>query len=195
MPPAGNLFVIAIMEIKIQGQQINLRKLTKSDAQSIYQNANDFDIAKYTPVPFPYKLKDAEDFIKLTHQEIKQKKSYALGIEFKEIGLIIGMVRLLNMDFNNKKAEISYWLGKNYRGKGIAKEAVQLILDFGFNKLKFVRIYGRVMHPNVYSAKLLEKSGFQYEGRMRKNRLRRGKWMDDLRYAILKEEFKKSPRA
>jgi RimJ/RimL family protein N-acetyltransferase len=46
------------------------------------------------------------------------------------------------------------------------------------------------MHPNISSAKLLEKSGFQYEGRMRKTTLKDGKWMDDLMYSILNSEFK-----
>ena len=69
------------------------------------------------------------------------------------------------------------------------KEAIKLILNFGFKKLKLVRIYARVMHPNISSVKLLEKSGFQYEGRMRRTTLRKGKWMDDLRYSILSNEF------
>ena len=178
------------MELKIEGKQINLRKLKKSDAPSIYQNAEDFDIARYTTLPHPYKLKNAEDFIKSTHQKIRKKKAFELGIELKENKEIIGMMSLMNIDCVNKNAEIGYWLGKKYWGKKIMKEAVKLILNFGFKKLKLVRIYARVMHPNISSAKLLEKSGFHYEGRMRKTTLRKGKWMDDLRYSILSNEFK-----
>jgi len=178
------------MDLKIEGKQINLRKLKKSDAPSIYQNAKDFEIARYTTLPHPYKLKNAEDFIKITHQKIRKKKAFELGIELKETKEIIGMISLINLDYDNKNAEIGYWLGKKYWNKKIMKEAVNLILNFGFKKLKLVRIYARVMHPNISSAKLLEKSGFQYEGRMRKANLRRGKWLDDLRYSILSSEFK-----
>ena len=126
----------------------------------------------------------------MTHQKMRKKKTFSLGIEFKETKEIIGMVSLMNVDYDNKNAEIGYWLGKKYWGKGIMKEAIKLILDFGFKKLKLVRIYAKVMHPNITLAKLLEKSGFKYEGRMRKTILRRGKWMDDLRYSILNSEFK-----
>ena len=177
------------MELKIEGKQINLRKLKKFDAPSIYKHAKDFDIAKYTTLPHPYKLKNAEDFVKITHQKIRKKKAFELGIELKETKEIIGMVSLMNIDYDNKNAEVGYWLGKKYWGKKLMKEAVKLILNFGFKELKLVRIYARVMHPNIASAKLLEKLGFQYEGRMRKTTLRKGKWMDHLRYSILSNEF------
>ncbi|MCD4670643.1 MAG: GNAT family N-acetyltransferase [Actinomycetia bacterium] len=178
------------MELKIEGKKINLRKLKKSDAQSIYKNVKDYDIAKYTKIIHPYKLKDAQDFIKTTHKNIRRKKAFELGIEIKKSKEIIGMMSLIYIDHENKNAEIGYWLGKKYWGNEIMEEAVKLILNFGFKELKLVRIYARVMHPNIASAKLLEKSGFQYEGRMRKTTLRKGKWMDDLRYSILSDEFK-----
>ena len=178
------------MDIRIEGNTIIIRKLKRSDAQSIFQHAKHSDIARYTMVPHPYKLKDAEDFIKITHRKICKKESCELGIELKEIGQIIGMVGLMNIDYKNKNAEIGYWLGKEYWGKKIMKEAIFLILGFGFKQLKLVRIYARVMHPNIASAGLLEKQGFKYEGRLRKATLREDKWMDELRYSILSNEFK-----
>ena len=182
------------MKLKIEGKQINLRKLKKSDASAIYRNAKDFDIVRYTTLPYPYKLKNAEIFIKSTHQKIQRNESFELGIESKETKEIIGMISLAKIDHHSKNAEIGYWLGKKYWGKKIMKEAVRLILNFGFKKLKLVRIYAKVMHPNIASAKLLEKSGFKYEGRTRKAVLRKGRWMDDLRYSILSNEFKSEIR-
>ena len=179
------------MEIKIEGIKITIRKLKKSDALSIYQNAKHSDIARYTTIPHPYKLKDAEDFIKMTHRKIRKKESCELGIELKETGQVIGAVSLMNIDHKNKNAEIGYWLGKEYWGRKIMKEAVSLILGFGFKQLRLARIYARVIHPNAASARLLEKQGFKYEGLLRKVTLREDKWMDELRYSILKEEFKK----
>jgi RimJ/RimL family protein N-acetyltransferase len=182
------------MELKIEGEQINLRKLKKSDAPAIYQNANDKLIAKYTELPHPYKLDDAYGFIRATHQKLNKKKAFELGIELKETKEIIGMISLMKVDYDNKNAEIGYWLGKKYWGRKIMKEAIKLFLNFGFNKVKLTRIYAKVMHPNISSAKLLEKSGFQYEGRMRKATLKDGKWMDALMYSILNSEFKSKQR-
>jgi len=178
------------MELKIEGKQINLRKLKRSDALSICQNANDRLIAKYTRLPYPYKLDDAYNFIKKTHQNLNKKKSFELGIELKENKEIIGVISLMKVDYDNKNAEIGYWLGKKYWGRKIMKEAIKLLLNFGFKKLNLIRIYAKIMHPNISSAKLLEKSGFQYEGRMRKTITKDGKWMDNLIYSILSSEFK-----
>ena len=65
----------------------------------------------------------------------------------------------------------------------------KIILNWGFKKLKLVR----VMHPNIASARLLEKSGFTDERKLRKNEFRNKRWCDELRYSILKEEFKENP--
>ena len=148
------------MELKIKGEQVNLRKLKESDALSIYQNAKDFEIARFTTLPYPYKLKDAESFIKSTYQKIRKKKAFELGIELKRTKKIVGMMSLMNIDHSSRNAEIGYWLGKKYWRRGITREAVKLMLNFGFNTLKLVRIYARVMHPNIASAKLLENQAF-----------------------------------
>ena len=177
--------------MKIRGERIILRPLQKEDAGSLFNHANDLDIARYTLLPHPYTLKTALDFINITKKNREKKKAFEFGIELMETEKIIGMISLMNIDEKNKNAEIGYWLGKKYWGKGIMREAVKLILQFGFKKLKLERIYAKVLHPNVASAKLLEKSGLRYEGRLRRATLRRGRWYDDLCFGILKTELRK----
>jgi RimJ/RimL family protein N-acetyltransferase len=179
------------MDLKIKGQKINLRKLRKSDAPFLYQNANDKEVTRYTTLPYPCKLERVQEFIKETHPKIRKETAYELGIELKETGQIIGVMSLMHIDPASKNAEAGYWLGKKYWGQGLAKEALKLILEFGFKKLELIRIYARVMHPNIASARLLERCGLKYEGRMRKSTFTNGKWMDDLMYAILREEYKR----
>jgi RimJ/RimL family protein N-acetyltransferase len=175
----------------IKGKNINLRKLTKADAPSLYENARDKEISKYTFIPHPYRLEDARRFIRLTQRQWHKDKGYNLGIELKSTGRVIGMIGLAKVDWKNKSAELGYWLGKRYWGKGYAAEAVKLMLWFGFGKLKLVRIWVRVFHHNHASARLLEKCGFTREGYLRKT-YKKGKcWLDEYRYAILREEFKR----
>ena len=175
----------------IKGDRINLRKLRKSDAESVQKHAKDKEISRYTTLPYPYKLKHAQDFINLTHKKMRKKESYELGIELKETKNIIGMMGLIHVDYKNKNAEVGYWLGKKYWKQGLTTESLKLMLKFGFRELKLERIYAKVMHPNTMSAKLLEKNDFKLEGRLRKNTLKDGKWMDDLIYGLLEEEWKK----
>lgn len=174
------------MQINIKGKIVNLRKISKYDAESMRKNADCAEISKYTNIPYPYRLKDAFNFIKDTQQKMRSGKAYNLGIELQDGKNIIGMISMMNIDRQNKNAEIGYWLGKRYWGRKIMKEAVKLVTNFGFKKLKLVRIYANVVPQNIASVKLLEKSGFKYEGRLRKAVYRNGKWMDYLLYSILK---------
>ena len=176
--------------MEIQGQRINLRRMVESDAASLQENANHKEIAEFTTLPHPYYLKMGIHFIRRSQRRLKKGSAYELGIELKETGEIIGIMSLMDVDKKNRSAEIGYWLGKKYWRKGIAKEAVQLILKLGFKKLRLVRIWGRVMVPNIGSSKLLEKSGFSPEGTNRKSFLHGKKWMDEHVYSILSEEFK-----
>lgn len=168
-----------------------MRRFRRSDALSIYQNVKYKEISRYTNIPHPYTLENARSFIRRTHRGLKNGTAYELGVELKNTGQIIGGIGLLKIDRRSKNAEVGYWLSKKYWGQEIASEALKLILDFGFKKLKLMRFYARVMHPNIASMKLLEKAGFKYEGRMRKHIFKNGKWMDELRYAILREEHEK----
>lgn len=74
------------------------------------------------------------------------------------------------------------------------KEAIRLILRFGFKKLKLNRIYAKTISQNIASWKLLESCGLVREGTLRKSLFERGRWNDLLMYSILKEEYKSKSR-
>jgi RimJ/RimL family protein N-acetyltransferase len=192
------------MKIILENKTILLRKIKLSDADSIFEHANNPLIAKHTHVPFPYTKKDAIVFIRKTQRLLmclsqnrkdmnSQKKcSVQLGITLKNAqknARVIGMIALMNIDFKNKHAEIGYWLSQKYWGQNIMTNAIFLILAYGFEELGLERIYAKIMHPNIASAKLLEKVGFTFEGRLRKTLLRDSEWIDDLSYSLLSQEF------
>ncbi len=173
----------------IKGKTINLRKLKASDALPFSKHANDREVSLYTKIPHPYGMQDALDFIKSTHRVMRNGEAVKLGIELKETGEIVGVISLSDIDHVNKKAELSYWLAKPYWGKKIMKEAICLVLNFGFHELKLNKVYATVMHPNITSARLLENSYFQYEGKMRQDVFLNGQWLDHFLYSVLKDEF------
>lgn len=181
------------MELRLDGKSINLRRLKKSDADSIYNHVKDYEIYRYTTnIPHPYKKAQAKSFILSTFRNMKEGTGYNLGMEDPGTGKIIGMISLIKVDSKNRNAELGYWLGKRYWGKGITSEAVSIMLSFGFGKLKLEKVYARVMHPNKASQKVLLKSGFKPEGRGRRHISKDGRWYDELRFGMLREEFIKS---
>lgn len=179
------------MKLKLETQRINLRKLKISDAKFIYQSAKDKEVTKYTfVISPPFRLKQAEKFIKKTHREWKKKIAYEFGIELKENKKLIGTIGLSEINYKNKNAKIGFWLSKKYWGKGLAKEILKLILNFGFKKLRLKRIQAKVLHRNIRAQKLLENSGFKLEGRLRKKTFFKKRWYDDLIYGLLKEDYR-----
>ncbi|MBW2979183.1 N-acetyltransferase [Candidatus Woesearchaeota archaeon] len=177
-------------KLEIEGERIKLRKLKLSDASDIYKNLQDREMVKWTlNIPWPYKRKDAIKFIRKTHYEMKKKSGYTFGIVLKEINKVIGVVSLIHINQKDKNAELGYWLGKKYWGKGLMTEAVKLMLKFAFEKLKLHRVYAGVFEENIASRRVLEKTGFKLEGVMRECRYKYNQWHNELRFSILKQEY------
>ena len=116
-------------------------------------------------------------------------KNVIYTIADKETDDAAGMIGLFRIERQHKRAEIGYWLDKPYWGRGIVTEAVMKLLDVGFRNLKLHRVYAPVFHPNKASMKVLTKCGFTHEGFFRHSYFRRGRWMDEHWFSILKEEF------
>ncbi|MBS4015256.1 MAG: GNAT family N-acetyltransferase [Candidatus Latescibacteria bacterium] len=181
---------INFSNIKDSRVQIRLRKLQLSDAKSIYQNVKDKAIVRYTlQIPHPYYLSDARKFINYSIKAYREKTAYIFGIEHIDKKTIIGIVSVAKVDRKNKNCELGYWLGKKYWHQGIASNAVGMILDFAFNKLKMHRVYASAFASNTGSVRVLEKNGFLLEGVLFENYWRNRKWHNLFLYGILKDNY------
>jgi ribosomal-protein-alanine N-acetyltransferase len=174
--------------IKITGEKITLREINKSDADSIARYAADKEISMYTLVPYPYAKKDALDFLELIEKEKKENSSLHLGIEFK--AHIVGMIGLNTVNHQHQRAELGYWLGKDFWGMKIMTEAIGLFVPFCFKHAKLERIYAYVEPENVSSWKLLESCGFEQEGLLKKHFRKHDKQYDCYMYGFTKEMLK-----
>ena len=105
-------------------------------------------------------------------------------------GVPVGTIGLLGIDRKNAKAEYYIAMGEtSYKGKGAAKEASRLILDYGFGKLGLNRIYLFTEAENVTAQKLFERVGFVREGVIRQDIASHGKYVDRIAYGILREDW------
>ena len=147
----------------LSGKLINLRKLTIDDATTIV-NLMDYEIAKYLyQVPYPYRIEDALNFIKSSYDDFKLPKAitFAIDYKYKSLLLLAGTIGIKDIDYVNKKADIGYWIGKQYQGKGIATECVKLIVNYVFDELKLEEILAYVFPDNNSSIRVLKKNGFE----------------------------------
>ncbi len=98
-------------------------------------------------------------------------------------------VHFLTTDTENKQVEIGYTLDKNFRGKGYATEALTWLIDFLFTDLNKHRIIASVDPINTPSMKLLERLKFRKEAHFVKSLYFQDRWVDDVIYAMLKEDW------
>ncbi len=107
-------------------------------------------------------------------------------------GVPVGTIGLLSIDRKNSKAEYYIAMGEtSYKGKGVAKEASRLILQYGLEVLGLNRIYLFTEVENVSAQKLFERVGFVREGLIRQDIVSNGKFVDRIVYGFLKEEWGK----
>ena len=133
--------------------------------------------------PSPFKVEHAEAWIQLAIGQ-EPETNFAIASDTEVIGAII--VALQSAP-HHRSAQVGYWLGEPFWGRGIATATLQAITKYAFLEFDLVRIYAHVYEWNPASARVLEKAGFQYEGRLRKSVIKDGQIIDQWLYAIVRD--------
>lgn len=160
---------------------IMLRPWETGDEQSLVDHANNPKIWENVRdrFPHPYTLKDAALWIRIAGAD---KSMLNLAIEYEgEAAGAVGVV--FKNDVHRHSAEIGYWLGEKYWGKGITTRAVRALTDYVFQHYHIYRIYAGIFEYNHASARVLEKAGYDLEARLKKNVTKNGKTVDELIFA------------
>ena len=143
-------------------------------------------------MPYPYKEADAEFLIhEVVDKGFENETDFVFAIRNKENGLIMGLIGIHHWDKANQKAEIGYWLGKEFWNKGYVTEAMVEVLAFGFKVLNLNKMFANFFPHNPASGRVMEKSGMRQEAVLKQEIYKNGKFLDFVRYSILKEDFKK----
>ncbi|MFD2563801.1 GNAT family N-acetyltransferase [Aquimarina rubra] len=168
-------------------QEIKIRELKLSDTSRLAELANNSNIWNNLRdyFPYPYKESDAELFINHVQTQNPQQ---SFGIEYNND--ICGVISLIiQSDVYRRSAEIGYWIGEPYWGKGIATKAVELITRYGFEKLNLIRIYAGIFENNIASMKILEKNGYINEGISLKAVVKNSVLLNEHRYFIVNKNY------
>lgn len=157
-----------------------LRPWRTSDAPIITPLLGDRDvwINLSDRVPHPYEQKHAEEFIE-RHSANHPPQNAAITIDDKPVG---GIGIFPGEGINRVSAEMGYWIGKPYWGKGIASAALPAMTKYVADNFEFSRIFALVLVRNPASARLLEKSGYVREGYLKRSVIKDGVIEDDVLY-------------
>ena len=136
--------------------------------------------------PYPYTREDADSWIDMIR---KNRKDHVFAIEVD--GEAAGGIGLHPLsDVYRFNVEMGYWLSEMHWGKGIITEAIGLVVHDAFTRHQWVRIFAGVFSNNPASMRVLEKNGFKKEA-IHRSAVKKGTlFMDEIIYALLKEEWK-----
>ncbi len=166
----------------IETARFTLRPFRASDVPARAVRFNDRTIARnFLSAPYPYLIKNAQEWFRRVRNMRRRKNQTWIGFAIEIDGEYAGDINLYNIA--GHKAEMGYWLAREYWGCGIMTAVVKEITKFAFRELGLRRIYAHVFTFNIGSARVLEKAGYQFEGKLLKNVRKGDRLLDELLFA------------
>ncbi len=168
----------------LKTERLLLRKLKKEDGAQILALRSDDRVMKYIGKEPARNIFDAHEFICRISESLQANNGITWAIELKSNpDVLIGTIGHWRLIKENYRAETGYMLLPEYWRKGIIKEALLAVLDFGFNEMDLHTIEAQINPENIASARLLESTGFVREAYFKENFFFRGEFSDTAVYS------------
>lgn len=176
----------------LSSQNIVLKKIEDAHLPEVFAIYDNEKVFEYCGIIPKHNIQTVGKMIDHFDRDYQKKNRVKWGIFQKSHSdKLVGIIEA--MDFNQKvnMVTIGYFFAEHYWGKGLATEAVKILVKFLIEEVNINRIQAEVMPLNEASKKVLLKNGFLKEGLLRQATLWSGKGVIDLEiYGLLKEEYK-----
>jgi [ribosomal protein S5]-alanine N-acetyltransferase len=160
-----------------------VRSWEAADLASLVEHANNRKIWMNLRdrFPYPYTRRDGRAFITAVRSR-EPETLFAIAVDGRAVG---GIGFVLHEDVERISAEIGYWLGEAFWGRGIVTEALKATTEYAIEQYALTRIYAVPFAWNAASLRVLEKAGYVLEGRLRRSAIKDGVVTDQLQYAFI----------
>jgi ribosomal-protein-alanine N-acetyltransferase len=168
--------------VELKLERCTIRDWRLDDAPSLAKHANNRKVwlTLRDRFPHPYGIENAKEFLARATNEKGREKVYCIEVDGSAVG---GIGIIIGEDVYRLTAEFGYWLAEGFWGQGIMSEVVPAFVDYCFANFQLNRMFASAYANNPASARVLEKAGFAFEGRLRKNVIKDGQILDSLVYA------------
>jgi ribosomal-protein-alanine N-acetyltransferase len=169
----------------LESERLLLRQITPDDVNEIFALRSNPETMKYIPRPLATTKDDAMGHIKMIQDKIVSNEGINWAITEKGNPKMIGIIGHYRIRWEHFRSEIGYMLLPEHQGKGIITEAIQLLVDYGFNEMKMHSLEAIIDPKNTASARVLEKNNFVKEAHFKENEFYDGKFLDAVVYSLL----------
>jgi RimJ/RimL family protein N-acetyltransferase len=181
---------VAIESVTIETARLVLRPFRREDAKRVQALAGDPAVADTTlTIPHPYEDGVAEAWIAGQPAERAQGTGLTLAVCLKPGGVVVGAVSLGSFRAEHRRAELGYWVGREYWNNGYCTEAARALVEHGFRALGLNRVHACHFERNPASGRVMAKVGMRREGVLRRHVRARGRFEDVVCYGALAAEF------
>ena len=149
-------------QIFLRSGEILLRPLALDDQVSIAISANDRDIQRWFPLPFPYTESHANSWVKDSIQRQSNGSGFVSVIDYQD--KFCGLLDVKRVEWIGKTCEISYWIALGARRQNLASTSLAMMAQYLMNNINFNRIEVRISTENSASQGVAIKAGFFREG-------------------------------
>jgi len=175
---------------ELSSPRLRLREVRDSDAAALFAIHSDARVMRYWSYPAWTELAQAEQKIADIQRQRRELDVLVWAIADADSDLLIGSSAIFYMDLAQARAEVGYSLHPDWQGRGLASEALQLVLGYVFNELGLRRIEADIDPRNLPSCRLVERFGFVREGLLRERWHVNGETCDSAIYGLLRQDFK-----
>ena len=168
-----------------------VRSWRASDLDSLVRHANNRKIwlNLRDAFPHPYRRADGQSFIR-TMRRRQPETAFAIAVDGEAAG---GIGFVLHPDVERVSAEIGYWLGEAFWGRGIVTEALVAVTRYAIDTHGLTRVYALPYARNAASCRVLEKADYALEARLRRSAIKDGVIIDQMQYAFIAEPDASGP--
>jgi RimJ/RimL family protein N-acetyltransferase len=166
---------------------ILLRPPTEADIPAIAAACGDPELARWIPVPVPYRTADAQAFVEAAAEGWALGTASEFAVVERAGGTLVGMVGLHRGSVPGR-ASVGYWIAPQARGRGLATRAVRLVARWAFEDPTLERLELTTLVGNEASGRVALRSGFQREGILRRFASFRGQAVDAVIYAMIRDD-------
>lgn len=183
------------MKLALSGEPMvdgstSLRPWRDSDLHAIVAACQDPEIGRWTRVPSPYGETDARAFLLQRHDAVYTGTMAPFAIASPTSSShLLGSITLMRIDWENRRAEVGYWLAAPARGSGHATRAARLICAWGFAQLELERLELYAATGNHPSQRVAQRAGFTREGVLRSYMVGKDGRQDMVAFGLLRGEL------
>lgn len=172
----------------LESERLLLREVNPEDVNEVFLMRSDKEIMKYIPRVPAKTLEDALEHIQTLKETKEKEEGISWGIYLKGEDKIMGIIGLYRINKPNFRAEVGYILNPKFHGKGYVSEAIQLVIDFGFNTCHFHTLTAIIDPRNSASEKVLQRANFQKEAHFKEDFYFNGEFLDSVHYSIINKK-------